>query len=403
MGIFNLDVGSIFNKKNNTTLQKNKELDPESIELINSTPVEGMHIDPVPEKKVSVNKKDLPTQVSPKENSPFAIDTNQIPELAKEPPLEEKPPAKQIEKPEPEEKDLFALENKFQRPEIIEEKQPKIDSTASIPKEKNTQPTPNKNFGAGKIIALVLSIVIILTLAGGAYYFFFYKVTETAPVNVPKIIQPKIEIPVVENNPKYLNLDFETSASSENAIKKMQNYISEFKKEGNLKSIEYVIADLKNNPETFTNFTDRLGLAMPDSFLSLIGRGMRFFIVNDNGNTGIGMILESKDDILLKEELLKLEADSFKYVSLILPNTEIEAPLDPIIFKKTTYRGVENRYFNVVSPFELSIDYIISKNKLFIGTTQMTIQKIYDLIEEESNITEEISIPTISDDETLTE
>lgn len=383
-----------------TSNSKDSELDPESKQLIDSATVEGMHHDLNPEKSTTESSKEtaLPTNSTP-ETNPFLAETKKVDSIP-EAEIENKLMEEVNLIPEIKAEDKTAAEPApMETPseeEEIELDFP-IETTAkekTIPAEsEDKEPdVPAINTGgsnAGKIIATIFTVIIILALAGGGYYFFILKNSTT-----PEPLKPEIEIPIITeiiepeiipSNPKYLNLDFQESASSEEAIEEIRTYISDFKESQDSTLSEYVVSDLNNNPMTFEDFASRLGLDFPDSLLSLIGDDLRFFFYNDNANPGIGIVLESNDDSLLRIEFAKAEPKLLSYLTPLLSIIEAPAiPSDPIIFQETTYDGIANRYYNITSPTELSIDYIISGNNLFIGTTQMTIGTIYDLIQEES-------------------
>ena len=47
-------------------------------------------------------------------------------------------------------------------------------------------------------------------------------------------------------------------------------------------------------------------------------------------------------------------------------------------FNTNTYKTLEIRFSNIISPEKLSIDYAILENKLLIGTTKATIRALID-------------------------
>ena len=395
MGLLNLNFGST--KKND-----NDGLDPESQQLIDAASVESMHQDLNPEKnKIETPQKTgtLKTIPTSKEANPFLV------EDTKAEPIVEEASKQEVEIDLP----ATPIVEEINEPEIkidlptapIIENDDKIKAEINLSaepiqlssEEEDISKKPEKKSSAGKIVALILSILIILGLAGGGYYFFILKDTpKIVPVEpemiIPEIVSP--EIPeILQGNPKYLNLDFQETASTEDAIAKMGQYISEFKASEEIRATEYVISDLNNNPIGFKTFTARLGLTIPTPIASLIEDEMRFFLNNDNGNPGIGIILKSKDDTLLNVELAKAEPILIEYAKALIPSVEI--PTETVDFKESVYKKIEKKYYNVTSPIELSIDYMISENNLYIGTTRRTSQTIYDLVEEEVPIVEEVA------------
>ncbi len=426
MGIF---AGFFSGKKNNTN--KNSGLDLESSQLINSAPVESLFYDLNPDKKPAPKESQVVTEKidfpKVKTASPFNTDIiSPAPEKKVELPLTESiPPEPSIsfDLPSlaPKQEEVFENKNVYQ-PESVSPFDPKeniqileidpetpsnpqdfIKTLKANPEVKSPKAIPPKgNSHGGKIFAFIFSIIIILALAGGGYYFFIFRdslnkepiETEIIPPVISEIVSPEV-IPEKKSNPKYLNLDWQPTISSQKIIEEIKKRLNEFMASGQTGTEEYVIVDMQNNPIIFKELASKLlGQNFPNSILSLIGDETRLLFYNDNGNPGIGFILKSQDDISLKAEMVKEEINLIGYLTPLLsiiqvPATQKEAP----VFKTSTYKDIETRYYNIPSPDKLSLDYIIAKNTLIFGTTKATIRSIYDLTQTEKTTTQETNTP----------
>lgn|GEM_PF-3993347 len=381
MGIFN---SNIFGKKDND--QKNYALDPQSQQLIEEAPLESMHNDLNP-------KKETPVKEIAQEN-PFK---NDLPVAPQKPSPKEKKST--LFQPETLEMTTPFFSPKNNPQPITQNLSNNQKSAGFNPENKNiekkevvnkpeTEKLPEEKKSSGKVLAFIFTLLIILALAGGGYYYYFF-ILKKAPIeeigNSSTVI-PEIE--PIENNiseeklkPRYLNLDIQNQIS---ILSSFKNTINDFVSKKETSIAEYIISDSQNNPVSFQEIIQKTGTTLPKPILSLLGNDFRFFLYDDNSNPGVGIVFNSLNDNQLEQEFLKLEPSLLFYLKPLYSMTQSDLTDKKVVFEENSYKGIKNRYYNIRSPKELSFDYMISNGKLFIGTTQMTIRAIYDLIEKES-------------------
>jgi len=389
MGIFNSNIGSFFGKKDD---QKSSDLDPQGQQLVDSAPFESMHSKPNPKEKVSPQKETVPENTF----------KNDLKSTSKKNSLEEKKQAFfQPETPRPINPILSPKNDSQSQPisqtSLPEKKDEKTSSKESPLKENQGAPLEEKKSG-GKILAFIFTLLIILALAGGGYYYYFF-IFKKAPVeDIENIlpVTPEIENPVENENPEekpkpdYLVIDPQNSNDPKIIIQEIGEKIISFKNEGKSGIFEYIVVDPQNNPLTFKDLALKLKIGLPEQIINLIGDEFRFFLFNDEGNPGIALMLNSKDDATLKEKMEQSEIDLINYLNPLLSTIMNPVPeIKSAIFQEIPYKETTNRYYNITSQNELSVDYIVFENKLFIGTTRNTVRAVYDLFEEESTKNEE--------------
>jgi len=255
-----------------------------------------------------------------------------------------------------------------------------------------SQEVPKKAVNWGKTLMIVLVILIILVLGSGAYYFFMIK--QAPKIEEPPIITPPVEPPVVippveppvvtpafnPDKSNYLSLDL--SVADATAVKTtLQKFITDVMSSDIATPVEFSIVDAQNNPITFKNFSDKLGLVLPANILADLSDNFSFYIYKDVANPGIGLALDSKNDTTLSASMSAEEknliTDLKPFLSLII-NSDYRP--SETVFSTNDYNGIKTRYINIVTPNILSVDYAVNKNKLIIGTTMLTFRSIADKI-----------------------
>jgi len=410
MGILNTEINELLGKKNND--EKNSGLNQVDLSLIDSAPVESMLYDLDPNKKPETQKKPVEKigenlelkQANPftqekyinkiqRKNTDIIFDkpSGELKPISES--LKEKNPFPIQENPSAEifEENFSSETSKTNEATIIEEaeKKPLFPSNSKdFSVSEGTDSFQNKKSGKiKKVLSFLMSILIIIFLAGCLFYFLIFKNfsffqntndSSESEVEIEFITQPEEK----ETNPKYLNLDLQNPTL---ALEEFKKTINNFIRNNEGQITEYVISDNQNNPISFQELSLKTGTTLPNSVSSLIEKDFRFFLYDDNGNPGVGIILTSLNDIQLEKELLNTEPDLLRYLKPIFSMTQATLEEGEISFNESEYKGLKNRYFNIQSPRELSIDYIISENKLFVGTTLMTIRAVYDFYQNEKN------------------
>lgn len=257
----------------------------------------------------------------------------------------------------------------------------------------STQPaSPSK---IGKIITTAIIIFIVLLSGFGGYYFWItkYAAEEQAVVETQPEIE-QTETPTQEeqpaetttpaiadfstDKPNYLNLDTE-NPSAASVKDQVTSYAQKVAASQIATPVEFIVADKNNNPLTFSQFFSSFGINLPDSISSNLNDPFSLFIYNTTAGPRLGMSIGSKNDTSLKTGLLAEEKNFPKDIEpMFLGATYSTAPTDT--FKDSSYSGSDIRFMNLTSTQELSIDYSVSKNKLIIGTTKMTLRSVIDYI-----------------------
>lgn len=363
----NMDVGSLFNKKNEE--QRKGVLDIENEQIIKSAPVETMFYDLNPDKKpisnIPNNTESNPSSVASgvQAQNPFTT-TQTNPNTGS---------MKEIQ-PSPSAVPATPIPNTTSSPTL--------SNSVQMGKKSNT----------GKILAIIFSIIIVLALAGAGYYFLVLNKnspTEESPAEfeIPELpvpvqtpIVPPVEPDIPEAPmPNYLNFDFENSSSTQ-IIETLNASVTEMKASGETKAKEYVLADLQNNPISFLNFASKIGLTFPTEIMSTFSDYFTFFIYNDSPNAGIGLAINLKDELQFKSLLLPQEKELFTFLDpifLIRPTKAIDKSI--VIFNDGKHNDASVRYCNLTDN-GVSIDYSIFEGKFIFGTTRFTLQAILDIL-----------------------
>jgi len=374
--ILNMDVGSLFNKKEDE--QKTTSLDVESEQIIKAAPVETMFYDLNPDKKPAITPNQFSTETAKQGNSPL----NSAPGAPNQNPF------------------AAGVNGGLTRGT-----QPNISNQPNIPLPPNPQAatplsntiTPGsvqiKKSSTGKIIGIIISILIVLTLAGGLYYFLvlskdseLVELESPTEITLPEESTPTpIQPPVPETpKPKYMTFDFQTSSAAQ-IIATLKKYTADAKASGETKALEYLAVDLQNAPITFSAFSQKIGITLSPEITATLNDSFSIFVYNENALAGIGLAIEIKDEATLKTALLASEKDLVSALNpIILDRPAGEIDKNTIVFGSGTYKEVPVKFYNLPNANGLSIDYAVISNKLIFGTTRFTFESIIDSIKSQS-------------------
>lgn len=240
----------------------------------------------------------------------------------------------------------------------------------------------------GKIVTIAIIAFVILAVGIGGYYFWITRQKPTEPIaETPS--SPAIEEPVLPfsiDKPNYLNIDLENSDSDK--IKQLLSQKAQEVIDSKITSpIEFIISDLQNNPVNFEEFTAKAGIVLPIELTSNLNNGFSLFVLNDNSKVKMGLSVDSRDDDKLKSALLQEEPNLSQDLSFLLSLSSGSYPSEfEKSFSSSSYKGAEIRYLNIISPEELSIDYVLYNNKLFFGTTKLTLRSIIDYTDNQAAV-----------------
>lgn len=338
----------MFQNKNFTNLSQEKDLPFENV------PIHTMEQDMSETKKPeSSTKSDVVRETSPKPTS--RISQEKLTEIQKSSPfLKPAEPGKPVQTENESKKDYQATE-------------------------------PGKSVrGSGKFLNFALAGFAILTFSAGAYYFMIIRQPESSDliVETPKANETPDQknqdsvdyAQISETTTNYFNLDQNSSALE---IREKMEEIGKTVAESNFaKPVEFMIVDSQNNPIDFKTFAEKLDIPLSTEILSDLGENFLLYVNNDSGKPRIGIIASLLNAEKAKSDLLQEEAMlANKLKNLFLTQDYV---IDNKDFNSSQYKNFEIRYINVMSPEPLSIDYSITSDKLYFGTSKNTLRALLD-------------------------
>ncbi|PIP28005.1 MAG: hypothetical protein COX29_03485 [Candidatus Moranbacteria bacterium CG23_combo_of_CG06-09_8_20_14_all_35_22] len=274
---------------------------------------------------------------------------------------------------------LYFDEAKELPKEIIKEKKPSVKQ-----EPKQSAPSPETH-GIGKAVAIALVIFILLIAGAGGYYFWMTRMIspsdQNIPLDEPETILPEETQPtsvLSSKNSNYLQINL-TQTNPEELKKVLNNYAEEVSKTNEISVFKFLLTDETNAPIAFQDFSTALEINLSPETSAQIGQDFTFYIYNYGDKTRFGLILTSLEDNLLKNALLKEEETLFSNLAPLYPS--LTSPTNTT-FSPITYKNYAVRYLNITSVEDYTIDYAISNNKLFIGTTRTTLFSALDQLSE---------------------
>ncbi|PJA87167.1 MAG: hypothetical protein CO141_00865 [Candidatus Moranbacteria bacterium CG_4_9_14_3_um_filter_42_9] len=264
--------------------------------------------------------------------------------------------------------------------------------------EKKLAEAPRKETGQnrtiGKLIGAIAIILIIIALGGGGYYFWMNKQKELRNNSTPEpIIETPVESePVAEapqktpkfslEKPNYLQVD--PAATEPDAWKNtITEYLKEVEKENVVGPVEFTVVDKENNPVGFPIFSKNLGIVFSKNILVSLKETFSLFFYKDGENYRLGISLDYKDGVNLKNLMLLEEPRLMAGLKPLFLDAQY-IPIKVQRFSNNAYKNLPVRYLNIVSPEYLSIDYVVSSKALLIGTTRMTTKVVIDHLNPET-------------------
>jgi len=253
--------------------------------------------------------------------------------------------------------------------------------------------TKNRN-----LLVIIGGVLILLCLGGVAgYYFLVVKKPASGPI-VP-IVDVKENTTPSENNKEknspvasmysldkanYLSFNVETVSKKE--IKENLRSIHQYMLSASLNQpLEFLITDQNNNRVAFSRFALLLKFSIPQEILSLIEEPFSLYVYNDAGAPRIGFDLLLKDQTSFSQLLGKNEDRIPESLQTAFFDFDTAVP-QSIPFKSNVYTPhsstnttpIAVRYANVDSAKNLSIDYALVNNHMYIGTSKNTLTAILD-------------------------
>jgi hypothetical protein len=404
-----------------------------------SAPLNLMHIDLAEIKNPAAThtpaeKKDLPKTVpvsvlfsERQKSSPFL---SQLPTEKPQEKISEKPTEKPLPKPQEKipEKPAEIKENQKNEP-LIFSPMPAPSIKREIPKPFAPLPSKNippkeaaktaplaENVVLGKMIFAFALFFFLIILGASGYYFWITredstsettekqnqaaseleKVLEDSNQVAPPIEQP-VEAPLEISLEKvnFISVDI-TNVDKVVLENKIEAYLKKAEELNITSPAEFVLTDLDKTPLSFKVFSEKLGLTLPADISSLLKNTFSLFINNDNGNYRLGLAVDSSNDLKLKNALRKAESQLSESFSPLLKNPE-NKDLANGDYTENVYKKITIRFFNLVSPEYLSLDYAVFNKKLVIGTTRKAMYDLLDYLlapKKQTAINQKESLPT---------
>jgi len=249
-----------------------------------------------------------------------------------------------------------------------------------------------EQFDLKKVFVFSTILLSLIAIGIGSYYFWLVRgekpeVISEEPEIIPSIptpieepplptaiVEPAIKTEAVKENTLVLDLENSDSAKIKITIK---NQIEKLPKDLSGKPIEFKLRDSQNNLINFSSFAKKSGLAFSQNLSAYLGESFSLFAFNDGPTLGTGLIVESKNDLILAQELLKEEPYLPKDLNVFFL-LNVPQKTKSTSFSNFVYKDITLRFFNLISQEELSVDYAVAKNKLIIGTTRNTFTALYD-------------------------
>lgn len=249
-------------------------------------------------------------------------------------------------------------------------------------------PDPSPKNTLRKVFVFSIIFLSLIALGIGSYYFWLIrvKISDPAvpesqaitPVEEPSLLVAVVEPAIKKESPRENTLVLDLENSTAVKIKmEIKSQIEKLPKESFAKPVEFKLRDSQNNLLDFSLFAKKSGITFAQNLSAYLGEPFSLLVFNDGPNMGTGLIIKSKNDSLLAQEMLKEENYLPKDLNILFL-TAAPKLTKKISFSSFTNKDISLRYFNLVSPEKLSIDYAVAKNKLIIGTTRNTLLALYD-------------------------
>lgn len=239
--------------------------------------------------------------------------------------------------------------------------------------------------GWGKPLAYIITLLIIVIAGAGGYYFWMTRIKNSPSTpssainqsgitqnNTPKKTQPDFSI----TQANYLQLDI-SNLSKDSFQKTISDTADKLHETSD--PVEFILTDNSNNPISFSDFSQKVGLELPQTVLSQLNDNFSIYIYLENNEAKLGVSVSARNSANLKTAMSNEENLLVKDLEPLFMGNPY-APQSTYTFKSSSYNGNSIRYTNIVSPTELSVDYTVSPKQLIIGTTKKALRSILDHI-----------------------
>jgi hypothetical protein len=314
--------------------------------------------------------------VSIDSSSPFA-QSHPVPETVPEPQAQPQQfPQTPISEPTPQ----------YSTEEIFEDKLPPEPAAQPAAAPTSSAPyTASQRYSLKKVLLIAFSALIILLLLGGGYFFWMTRPPQPAQVTPPttetiQAPQEPVNInPLSEkytsDKPNYLPID--TNTASPDTIKQLlASTATDISQTSLTAPIEFIVTDTNNNPVTFHIFATLAQLSFPSSVYAGLDDSFSLYVFRDTNKSRIGLAVKMKDRVAVTAAMRAAENTLAATLSPILLDYS-PSSIAPT-FADGSYLSMATRYANLDAVNNLSMDYALTDNYLFIGTSKNTLRTIID-------------------------
>lgn len=241
-----------------------------------------------------------------------------------------------------------------------------------------------------KVLWIGVIMMSVLLLCGGIGYYFIVmqgspepNIEPTQHIDVPAVEQViSQELPYSLDTANFLSINTEIISAEE--IKNILFATSARIREASItQPVEFLITDQNNNKLAFSRFALLLKLELDPVILSHIDESFSLYLYNDDGKMRVGLDLLLKDQSAVIPLLSKGENMlPYAFRMLILEQNSIVPK--SMSFKSNVYSTrpltseppIAIRYVNIDIAQNVSMDYAITENHWYIGTSKNTLTAI---------------------------
>ncbi len=267
---------------------------------------------------------------------------------------------------------------------------------SELPFEETSTSQPDQS-GARKFLIFLVIFLSLVALGVGSYYYWLVKrgSTEVATeTEEAESIPSQSEGPFISENSQkttepeklqenIITLDIENFSKLQlkESLKSQVNNLSKSQTE---KVSEFKLKDLKGNLIPLGVLAEKFQIKFVKNSQAYFADSYSFFTFKEGLETGTGLVLELKDPEVLSKKMREVEPYLVVDLDFMLLET-FKKPLKNS-FAQSAYKNGLIRYLNLISPEKLSVDYVLLKNNLIIGTTKNTSRALYDFVESKNSL-----------------
>ncbi len=255
----------------------------------------------------------------------------------------------------------------------------------------------------GKTLYKVIFLIIILVVIAIVGFGFYYVYTTTKNTNQPAVTtttDPTTQQPSQQNlpteeaviiapssskyataKPNFLVIDL-TLASLADLEAQFSSIAEEIKLLPVENNYEFLVVDKNNNPVEFKTFAQAAKLSLSPALLTNLTKEFSLFFYNDSGSVRLGIAIKtaSKDKAKLIATMLGEEKTLVSELTFLFLKSPIDNSNKTFTVSAYSPNNEIVRYLNLNNEKTLSVDYVATADKLFIGTSRQALRAIYQKV-----------------------